>query len=489
MAVSKIIAAIACSMLLAGCSRNGSVEEFVCEGSEPSLSADGGQLLFRDVRNGRYVVGVKNLLDGGVDWIVDGPGDAFHPVWCPDGGIVFTMGHKTQTAREAMYSNSGSGWTLWKWKGGRTEQLTKGRFKDVAAGVSPDGDVYFASGRAEDAKASFSDRLQMFVLRSGSADPERIYGTFSVRSSSVASPRISPDGRIVVWAEVEGLFKPWRLAAARVSDMSKRAFLTPPDREAYAPAWHPDGTLLAYTGAGVDEKWGIWLLDPVSGRETRLADGCEPSFAPDGKSLVYERDGRIYRRKLRAQDIPPPGPKRRPARQCATQVVSVSNPSSGTRIELPSAAAFGDGPFWLRAKVRETDMSRRSRNLVTGVYGESSRAFQLMYLAESDCPFFALRRSDGHILSLRSPVSPAVGIEHEYLCVRIGRTAYFCIDGRLVSETTFDDPVIAYGHPQELVVGGGAFAGEIAYVACGSGVPDDLPEPPSFVSLLKEEGK
>ena len=42
---------------------------------------------------------------------------------------------------------------------------------------------------------------------------------------------------------------------------------------------------------------------------------------------------------------------------------------------------------------------------------------------------------------------------------------------------------------QELVVGGGAFAGEIAYVACGSGVPDDLPEPPSFVSLLKEEGK
>ena len=34
------------------------------------------------------------------------------------------------------------------------------------------------------------------------------------------------------------------------------------------------------------------------GRAQRLADGRNPSFTPDGKSIIYDRDRTVYRREV-----------------------------------------------------------------------------------------------------------------------------------------------------------------------------------------------
>ena len=78
-----------------------------------------------------------------------------------------------------------------------------------------------------------------------------------------------------------------------------RTYLTSPYEAAYAPAWSPDGKLIAYTGfRDGDVGWGVYVM-PSDGVVTqRIADGRNPSFAPDGKSIIYDRDGKVYRREV-----------------------------------------------------------------------------------------------------------------------------------------------------------------------------------------------
>ena len=68
---------------------------------------------------------------------------------------------------------------------------------------------------------------------------------------------------------------------------------------AYAPAWSPDGKLIAYTGfRDGDAGWGVYVMPSEGVVTQRIADGRNPSFAPDGKSIFYDRNGTIYRREV-----------------------------------------------------------------------------------------------------------------------------------------------------------------------------------------------
>ena len=63
---------------------------------------------------------------------------------------------------------------------------------------------------------------------------------------------------------------------------------------AYAPAWSPDGKTIAFTGCREgDDGWQIYLMPSEGGTMTRLAKGKNPSFAPNGRTVVYDRDGEI----------------------------------------------------------------------------------------------------------------------------------------------------------------------------------------------------
>ena len=102
--------------------------------------------------------------------------------------------------------------------------------------------------------------------------------------------------RVSFW---DGYFSAWRIVTSSVSAPDDIAYETPPEMVAYAPAWRPDGRALAFTGYRVgDPGWGVYVKDLGTGALTRIAAGENPSWRKDGRMLVYERDGMVYKRGL-----------------------------------------------------------------------------------------------------------------------------------------------------------------------------------------------
>lgn len=88
----------------------------------------------------------------------------------------------------------------------------------------------------------------------------------------------------VVW------FEQWALFIAN-ADGSSPQQLTSLSDFAYAvgPKFSPDGTKVAFTGKHLyNELEGVWVLDLSSGSTTRLADGQNPEWSPDGSTIWFD---------------------------------------------------------------------------------------------------------------------------------------------------------------------------------------------------------
>ena len=102
-----------------------------------------------------------------------------------------------------------------------------------------------------------------------------------------------------VRAELAKFRETWRLVVSPLDHPEQRTYLTSLYEAAYAPAWSPDGKLIAYTGfRDGDAGWGVYVMPSEGVVTQRIADGRNPSFTPDGKSIIYDRDGTIYRREV-----------------------------------------------------------------------------------------------------------------------------------------------------------------------------------------------
>ena len=304
-------------------------EEVVCAGEEASLVH--GKLLFQRRINERHAVIVRDLATGQETTISPAEGQACHPAWGPDGSVLYTYGNETKTGFAAR--DDATGWNLWLWKGGVRRQVTHGRQRAYAASFAPDGrTVYFSCDRvaALTGKAAFQAAARVDARPPGAAaarlgarptgaaaDPnaisragiaavpldghgaQRTVCVLPQSNSACSQPRISPDGKLLLRAELAKFREPWRLVVSPLDHPERRTYLTSCYEAAYAPAWSPDGKLIAYTGfRDGDTGWGVYVM-PSDGVVTqRIADGRNPSFAPDGKSIIYDRDGTIYRREV-----------------------------------------------------------------------------------------------------------------------------------------------------------------------------------------------
>ena len=61
---------------------------------------------------------------------------------------------------------------------------------------------------------------------------------------------------------------------------------------AWAPAWSPDGTRIAYNGSRYSDVRNLFVLDAATGEFTQVTDEThkrywDPQFTPDGRSLIY----------------------------------------------------------------------------------------------------------------------------------------------------------------------------------------------------------
>ena len=273
------------------------------------------------------------LAESSIEWVESGPGNAAYPAWTPDGALIYTYGHDTETAYEAWKSNSQSGYGLRiRYPDGSTRDLTHGRCRDYTPCVSPDGKtVYFVTTRGvESESASFSKaaatRLAALDLATGKV--KILLDAPNGSNSGYAQPAISPDGRLLIWAQLDSFFDTWRIYGARLSDVattpssskvaktdilqqsnnapaSPQRRLSPPSITALSPRFHPNGRIICFTGfrAG-DPAWGVWVADLHTGKVRRLCSGENPCFSPDGSSIAYDRDGMLYLCQFTAADEP-----------------------------------------------------------------------------------------------------------------------------------------------------------------------------------------
>ena len=345
------------------CCASSSPERLVVEGINPAFSPDGRHIAFQRLVDGEFHLGVVSATGGEVEWIESGPGMAAYPVWTPTGGILYTYGHDTETARQAWVSKSQNGYGLRLWESGKKRDITHGRCRDFTPSVSPDGKTaYFASTRwvveehAGFSKATSTD-IGKVCLQGG--EPELAMHSPGGNNTGFVQPAVSPDGKTLVWGHLEHFFGNWRIYGARIDklDRTEWCMVSPLGINALAPRWHPDGKIICFTGFRKgDPGWGVWVEDVTTGKVRRLATGENPCFSPNGKYMAYDRDRKVYVRPYSSADEPcetiPENQDDMEPEKVLWSVENISKEQSIT-VDDPSPFAFGaDKTFFLRVKAR-----------------------------------------------------------------------------------------------------------------------------------------
>ena len=465
----------AAGMLLAASAAATGAERILADGEEGALSPDGKMLLFQRWNGKDYDVGMRELSSGRERWVCAGEGQAFQPAWAPDGSVVYSYGHMTNTAYEIATRGIDAGFRLYRWKEGVVERLTSGRHHDYAASVAVDGTLWFTSTRCEKgSRYDLLNRVWLFRLPPGEHEPIAATGPQSHWSAGAVSPRVSPDGRILLWTQAEGFLSTWHLYAAAVENglVGVPMRLTPGDMYAYSPNWHPDGRHIVFGGYREgDPAWGVWMLEPVSGKMRRVADGTNPSFAPDGGSVVYDRGGRICIRSLDDGDLPPAAPVAGVRAAVHGDVVfSVTNPASGASFPLPPSAAFGRGEFWVRAKFALGKDNERLRTVFEASYAEHPAGIQMHLPAGKNEIVFASRSVGGHYQFVHRTGDLTPGLMHEFVGIRRGDDLFLSMDGLPPERAHMLGRALSLDTPKSLSVGS-SFTGKLVEISMGHGRP------------------
>jgi len=484
----------AAAFLAGACSSFGEPEPVLKRATEGVFSSDGRRLAFQQELDGHYAVGILSLEDGAVEWVEKSAGQACHPAWTSDGGLVYTACGFTGTAYCWFTNQTDVGYNLWLWRDGKKRRLTSGRCFDTTPGVSPDSStVYFASDRsfASTDCCGSEGNMSMFSLSLTEQESKpkavrTIPGDAS--GAAVSQPQVSPDGRYLVWAEQANYWENWCLKAARVATPNDCCVLTPPKMPAYGPRWTPDGRHVLFTGyqAG-DPGWCVYALEPRSGALRRLCEGREGALAPDGRRLAYETaQGGLVIRNLKPSAWPSADVARTVEVVPTEQVLwSGTEPARDTRIPLDPAFVSGkDDVLFVRVEIEIPAKLPGFEHFFVGSYAESDTGFQL-YLTGGKVWFASRMVNDdyvgantedavlksgfrGTITGVRTPTEIVIQINDEAPCMRR-------INGcgmALKTPQTFH-----VGHPQKEGLSSRPFSGKIHRLEYGTGWPKNVKRP------------
>ena len=277
-------------------------ERRVCAGEDASFSPDGGNLVFQRAEGDDYAVYVRDGRTGDERRVSPSAGSAVHPEWGPGGQLVWTRGNETRTALAAR--GGATGWNLEVLSNGVVRTLTRGRHRAFSPSYGPDGRIYFVSEaikpEAGSTDAYSGNRTGVGVLAEGTNGWYRKIVVLNDSNTGVADPHVSSDGKWLVRSEVAGYTVPWRIVVSPLDDPEKRTYLTDKDMVGVSPVFSPDAKTVAFCGCREgDGGWRIYLVDRAGGNLRPFAIGERPSFSPDGRAIVYDRDGQVFAKELK----------------------------------------------------------------------------------------------------------------------------------------------------------------------------------------------
>ncbi|HNX36237.1 MAG TPA: hypothetical protein PKM57_16550 [Kiritimatiellia bacterium] len=480
--------------------------------TEAAWSPDGTRIAFQTDREGDLDIAVADLASGAVTPLVAGEGQACYPAWTPDGAVVYAFGRHEGTATQAAAAKADCGYGLRLWKPGGGRVLTQGYWRDYTPSVTAAGDaVYYAStcGEAGDGVA-----LWRMGLSPGVAG-ERLL-RLDGDAGGMVQPSLSPDGRILLWAQLNNFRQNWRLCAALKTNLSDSVFLTPPEMGAYAPRWSPDGGRVAFTGfRRGDPGWGVYLLEPRSGALSRLETGAgnsrSPAWSPDGTELVFEnnRTGscKLYRTRVSCGGKPAARTKTEESRvdarlvrkEGAAELVSgngthvagaVAPGQEALSFDRPGGLDFGAGSFFVRLTLTVSAREGGARIAAVGHYAEHAMGWQV-YLSDEHRIWFHARDPKGVFIGAESDAPVALGRPVQVLGIRdADGTVRLYVDGK-PQKRRGAGATLVYGPALKLCLGqqwngGMRLNGRVTDFACGRGYPAGVPQLMTRERLFEE---
>lgn len=108
---------------------------------------------------------------------------------------------------------------------------------------------------------------------------------------------------------------------------------------------HQRGTVT--TGLAQPQEDHIWMMDLVSGTSARLGPGEGPKFSPDGKYIIFNRQGQLWIRRIDSGMEQSLGPGRYPAFS-----------PDGKEVAFVNAGAYGNEYGWIDLLVADLESAR-----------------------------------------------------------------------------------------------------------------------------------
>ena len=259
--------------------RSGAITQLTKAPSEdfmPAWSPDDTEIAFassRDRYDGLWVVTVATGVERKVRTVAGARIDA--PSWGPGGQLLYHVTAANQTRYDLD---------------GKTVTGAENVFAFRASWASPSEFIYVSDGKIR--KRSVAGLPMQTLDFTATMQVTQPQYTRRVRDFTSAAPRkalgivrpvISPDGTQVAFAAVGDIYV-MPIGGAAVNVTKDAALDTD-------PSWSPDGSSLVYSSDKDSEQLQLWIRDLKSGRSRKVTNlATQPqgaSFSPDGKRLVF----------------------------------------------------------------------------------------------------------------------------------------------------------------------------------------------------------
>lgn len=256
--------------------------------SNASFSRDGKWILFTSRRNGSADIYRMRSDGSALERLIDHPAYDDQAALAPDG------------RRLAFVSSRGGQADIWilDLASKRLTNLTRHPAGDFRPAWSPDGRwIAFSSDR--DSKQSrtlggftVAQNTELYLMRADGRETRRLTSD----GAFVGSPAFSPDGGRLAFfessmAEYDRMVAPRRLrATTQIGSLDlasgERRVLTGGPGEKWSPRWL-DANRIAFASGGPEGG-----IEATAGRPGVRGEFRNPSWSPDGRSVVFHRDVR-----------------------------------------------------------------------------------------------------------------------------------------------------------------------------------------------------